>query len=254
MLRKHLKRAFLVSAVPLVFLSFIFLVGGCPAPGGGGKDPDNPGQNEPVLAVTPSALDFDISTDARSIEVKNIGNGTLEWWVCDEESSGFADCVPSSEEGLLPGETMTVQVRVDRPSLPKNADPPICDSIKIESNGGACVLTLSVAVDTSILLKGMVKEVGSGTGIEGVVVTAEWGTPPATDPPRCQSGVDGSYSVKVENNTLSISTLSISAEKTGYHSYTTEEGTKFLVVPDPDDPDLKYCILFDIEMTPVTPD
>ena len=130
----------------------------------------------------------------------------------------------------------------------------ICDSIKIESNGGECVLTLSVAVDSSILLKGVVKEVGSGTPvtpIAGAFVTAEWqeGIPPATETATCQSGGDGSYSVKVENNTLSISTLSISAEKTGYHSYSTEEGTKFLVVPDPDDPDLKYCILFDIEMT-----
>jgi hypothetical protein len=148
MRRKLLNRAFLAAAVPLVFLSFIFLVGGCPAPGGG-KGPDDPVEDDPILAVTPGALDFDISTDVRSIEVKNIGDGTLKWWV-GEESCDFADCEPCGEDGLLPGETTTVQVSVDRLNLPKNADPPICDEIKIESNGGECVLTLSVAVDTSI--------------------------------------------------------------------------------------------------------
>ena len=107
MRRKLLKRAFLVSAVPLVFLSFIFLVGGCPAPGGG-KDPDDPGQDQPVLAVTPSALDFNSKTNVLLIEVKNIGDGTLEWRVCDQESCDFADCEPCGEDGLLPGETMTV--------------------------------------------------------------------------------------------------------------------------------------------------
>jgi hypothetical protein len=224
MRRKLLKRAFLVSAVPLVFLSFIFLVGGCPAPGGG-EDPDDPGPDEPVLAVTPSALDFDSSTNVRSIEVKNIGDGTLEWWVCDEESCGFADCEPCGETGLLPGQTITVLVSVDRPSLPK---PPI-GSIKIESNGGECVLTLSVAVDT----------------IAGADVTAEWqeGTPPATVTRTCRSGDAGGYSVSVES-----STLTISAEMTEYQPYTTEEGTKFTVdPPDPDDP--KPHIVYDIEMT-----
>jgi len=241
MRRKLLKRAFLAAAVPLVFLSFIFLVGGCPAPGGGDKDLDDPGQDQPVLAVTPSALDFDISTNVLSIEVKNIGNGTLEWWVCDVESCGFADCDPCCETGLLPGQTITVLVSVDRPSLPK---PPI-GSIKIESNGGECVLMLSVAVDTSILLKGMVKEVGSGTPIAGADVTAEWqeGTPPAIVTRTCQSDDNGGYSVSVES-----STLTISAEMTGYQSYTTEEGTKFTVdPPDPDDP--KPHIVYDIEMT-----
>jgi hypothetical protein len=240
MRRKLLKRAFLAAVVPLVFLSFVFLVGGCPAPGGG-KDPDDPGPDEPVLAVTPSALDFDSSTNVRSIEVKNIGDGTLEWWVCDEESCGFADCEPCGETGLLPGQTITVLVSVDRPSLPK---PPI-GSIKIESNGGECVLTLSVAVDTSILLRGVVKEGGSGKPIAGADVTAEWqeGTPPATVTRTCRSGDAGGYSVSVES-----STLTISAEMTGYQPYTTEEGTKFTVnPPDPDDP--KPHIVYDIEMT-----
>ena len=242
MRRKLLKRAFLVSAVPLVFLSFIFLVGGCPAPGGG-KDLDDPGQDQPVLAVTPSALEIDISTDDQIVEVKNIGDGTLEWWV-GEESCDFADCEPCGEDGLLPGETTTVQVWVDRLNLPK---PPI-GSIKIESNGGECVLTLSVAVDTNILLKGVVKEKDSGTPIAGADVTAEWGTPPAIVTRTCQSDDNGGYSVSVES-----STLTISAEMTGYQSYTTEEGTKFTVdPPDPDDP--KPHIVYDIEMTPVTQD
>ena len=243
MRRKLLKRAFLAAAVPLVFLSFIVLVGGCPAPGGG-KDHDDPGQDQPVLAVTPSALEFDISTDDQIVEVKNIGDGTLKWWVYDKESCGFADCDPCGEDGLLPGETTTVQVSVDRRNLPK---PPI-GSIKIESNGGECVLTLSVAVDTSILLKGMVKEVGSGTPgtpIAGAVVTAEWqgGTPPATVTRPCQSDINGGYSMSVESNELTIS-----VEKTGY-DFGTIGPIRFTIdPPDPDDP--KPHIVYDIEMTP----
>jgi hypothetical protein len=241
MRRKQLKRAFVAAAVPLVFLSFIFLLGGCPAPGGG-KDPDDPVKDGPVLAVTPGELDFDTSTDVLSIEVKNIGNGTLEWWVCDVESCGFADCDPCCENGLLPGETTRVEVSVNRLNLPKNADPPICDEIKIESNGGECVLTLSVEVDTSILLIGVVKEVESGTPIQNATVTAAWlkGVPPAAVSYTCESGEDGGYSVSVESNALTIS-----VEKTGYNFDAVSQRFSVEVGPD-----LKARIFFDIVMTP----
>jgi ABC-type glycerol-3-phosphate transport system substrate-binding protein len=105
----------------LLALAAFTMAAGCA--GGGGP-------SSPVIAVTPSTLDFPTATSTADLTIANTqtGSGTLEWTVTTPDAAPWLSASPASGEGAG-----TVTVTVDRTGLSNGQQ---TSTVTISSNGG----------------------------------------------------------------------------------------------------------------------
>jgi hypothetical protein len=93
---------------------------------------------QPILLVTPTALDFDSTGTSLSFDVINVGTGTLTW-----NASADEEWISLSPEGGIASETVSVAVTANRDSL---ASGDHSASISVASNGGHDTLLVALRV------------------------------------------------------------------------------------------------------------
>ena len=82
-----------------------------------------------MLSVSPTTLDFGISTNSLSLLIANVGSGTLTWTITESPDKPWLTSItPSSGSG-----NATVTVTVDRAFLIGNSD---TGTLAVTSNGG----------------------------------------------------------------------------------------------------------------------
>jgi len=97
---------------------------------------------QPVLLVSPSALDFGTDQLGLRLFISNGGGQTLEWNI-DNPSESWYECSPAS--GSATTETDTVEIMVDRSGLTGE----FTDTLTISSNGGTASAEIMMQVSIS---------------------------------------------------------------------------------------------------------
>ena len=95
------------------------------------------GQENPLLVVTPTTLDFGTSATTKSFNISNGGGGTLIWNI-SEDVGWITNVNPSSGTGAA-----TVQVTISRSGLSPGS---YTDTIEVTSNGGNQNVTVNMMV------------------------------------------------------------------------------------------------------------
>ncbi|MBN1349620.1 FG-GAP repeat protein [candidate division KSB1 bacterium] len=98
---------------------------------------------EPILTVTPTALDFGISTNTQSFAVSNTGAGTLTWSATEAPDESWLTSLTPASGSLSSGQSQTVSISIDRSGLSAGD---YSGTISISSNGGSRSLPVNMTV------------------------------------------------------------------------------------------------------------
>ncbi len=99
-------------------------------------------EQEPVLKLSPTELDFGTAATSLSFTIVNDGGKTLNWKI----SESLDWLVVSPAEGTTTTETETIQVTVDRSVLSSGG---FSDVITVSSNGGDAEIKVSLQVEAT---------------------------------------------------------------------------------------------------------
>ncbi len=101
-------------------------------------NPPNP-QNPPVLAVSPSSLDFGADQTSKTFDITNTGPGTLTWSISDNQS--WITVSPTS--GSTTTGTDQITVTVNRSGVAAGSH---SGTVTISSNGGTKTVSVLLTV------------------------------------------------------------------------------------------------------------
>lgn len=94
----------------------------------------------PILAVSPSSLDFGSELTTLALDITNIGKGTLQWSIAEEIS--WLSCQP--DKGTTTNESSSIVVKISRDGLERGT---YVKTIVISSNGGSLIIPVTVSVE-----------------------------------------------------------------------------------------------------------
>ncbi|MBN1154183.1 T9SS type A sorting domain-containing protein [candidate division KSB1 bacterium] len=98
-----------------------------------------PVNEEPLLSISTSILDFGLYANTMSFTIENLGLGILHWQISDQPDKEWMKSIRPDHGDLGAGASCMVSVDIDRTNIVPGSYE---GSLSIESNGGAAVLHL----------------------------------------------------------------------------------------------------------------
>ncbi|UCH89103.1 MAG: T9SS type A sorting domain-containing protein, partial [Thermoplasmata archaeon] len=122
----------------------------------------------PILSVTPTALDFGSSTTSMTFEVKNSGGETLDWEAAENPDEPWITSVSPGNGALAGEEYQIVTVTVDRNGMDEGEH---LGTVTIISNGGEQDVTIRMTVPGAPLLSVLPDTLDCGTTTTSMTFT-----------------------------------------------------------------------------------